>query len=88
MTQLQLKRAPSTEPALHCLGIPASETVPQLQKDAYKELVNKLAWAVGSSYGAPYNNMRTQARVTANELAASLILAHGYPRQILLTHKK
>jgi len=61
------------------LGVPAELAQPALQTSTYKELVNKLAWALGSSYGKPYNNMRTAARVWANSLAGQTIAKHGYP---------
>jgi len=81
--QLSLKRTPSpTESSSLCLGLPAEACQPALQSDAFKELVNKLAWALGSTYGTPYNNTRTQARVTAIEVATAVILAHGYPKTI------
>lgn len=64
------------------LGIPASEAQAALQSDAYKELVNKLAWALGSSYRMPYTNMRTLARVWACDLAKQTIIEHGYPSAI------
>jgi len=81
--QLQLKRPPANrEASFSCLGIPATEAQPALQSDAYKELINKLAWAIGSSYDTPYNNTRTQTRATAIELASALIASHGYPRKI------
>jgi len=64
------------------LGIPAQECQPALQSDAYKEMVNKLAWAIGSCYDRPYNNTRTDARLAAIQLATGLVMAHGYPRKI------
>ena len=83
MVQLRLKRSPSPpETAFSLLGIPAEETQPALQSEAFKELVNKLAWALGSSYGKPYNNIRTQARASAIEVAMAVIVAHGYPKSI------
>lgn len=83
MQQLNLQRTPSpTESAFQFLGLPASECQASLQSDAFKELVNKLAWAIGSTYGSSYNNIRTQARATAIEVATALILAHGYPKSI------
>ena len=82
MLQLPLKRAPTGEPALTVLGLDGQDTQIALQSDVYKELINKLAWVVGSSYGVPYNNSRTQARATAIELAAALIQTHGWPKKI------
>jgi hypothetical protein len=63
-------------------GIPAHLTKPEEQTDAFKELVNKLAWALGSTYRVPYGNSWTGARRNALELAKSVITDHGYPRMI------
>jgi len=82
--QLSLRKAP-LQPggsSFLPLGLTADQCQPALQSDAFKELVNKLAWALGSTYGAPYNNTRTQARVSAVEIATALILRHGYPKNI------
>lgn len=64
------------------LGIPASAAQAALQSDAYKELVNKLAWCLGSSYRVPYTNVRTLARRWAIELARKTFLEHGFPSSI------
>lgn len=63
-------------------GIPAHLTKPAEQSDVFKELVNKLAWALGSTYRVPYGNSWTGARQNALELAKSVITDHGYPRGI------
>lgn len=64
------------------LGIPASAAQPALQVDCYKELVGKLAWAIGSSYHTPYSNNRCVARLCALDLARVIVTGHGYPRHI------
>lgn len=64
------------------LGIPSSEAQPALQTDAYKELVNKLAWVIGSTYHVPYGNVRTGARQWAMILAQTTHAHHGYPARI------
>ena len=64
------------------LGIPAARTHPGLQTDAYKEIINKIAWAIGSSYRVPYRNARTGARYVAIGLARDLVGDHGYPRHL------
>jgi len=61
------------------LGIPPSDAQPALQKESFKELVNKLAWAIGSTYGRPYSNIRSVARTVAIALAKDVIRDHGYP---------
>jgi len=53
-----------------------------LQSEAYKELIGKLAWAIGSTYRAPYANTRTEARDWARVLAAATVNKHGYPANI------
>ena len=64
------------------LGVPASAVVPALQSDAFKELINKLAWALGSTYKAQYGNVHSPARAAAVRLAKMVIARHGYPRHI------
>ncbi len=64
------------------LGIPAADTVPALQQDAFLELVNKLAWVLGSTYRAQYSNKGTVARRCAIQLATTIRVAHGYPSKI------
>ncbi len=64
------------------LGIPASASQPLLQQDAFKELVNKFAWVLGSTYRVPYNNVRTPARQFAIVLAQHTQRKHGYPAQL------
>jgi len=63
-------------------GIPASETQKAMEVDVYKELVNKIAWAVGSCYGRPYANKRNIARQIAVDLANKVILEKGWPVRI------
>lgn len=64
------------------LGLPAYATQPLLQQDIYKELINKMAWAVGSTYRMPYHNLRTLARLVAKECARAIVTEHGYPHHI------
>ena len=64
------------------LGIPPHETQLSLQSDVCKELVNKVAWTLGSVYRAPYSNMRTPARAYAWRIVKQVIKDHGYPSKI------
>jgi len=64
------------------LGIPAHESQVALQQDAVKELVNKIAWTLGSMYRRPYSNMRTPARAYAWRIVKQVIKDHGYPDKI------
>jgi len=61
------------------LGIPAVETVVGFQTEVFKELINKLAWALGSTYRLPYSNQRTPARQLAISIAKHLVDREGYP---------
>lgn len=65
-------------------GIPATETLSTLQSDAFKELVNKLAWAIGSTFQTPYAGTRTVCRTYVRYLAADIIRDQGYPRKIAI----
>jgi len=64
------------------IGVPIEDTHPALQTDVYKELINKFAWVIGSTYRAPYRNKLTQTRKLAAELAKIVIDSAGYPRHI------
>lgn len=64
------------------LGIPAAESIPKLQSDAFVELINKFAWVVGSVYRVPYSGKRCPARQVAVQLAKDLMKDHGYPSKI------
>lgn len=64
------------------LGIPPSEAQIALQQDCVKELMNKLAWVLGSVYRVNYSNMRTPARRLAWRIAKKVIEDQGYPSKI------
>ncbi len=64
------------------LGIPPLDTHLALQTDCAKELVNKIAWVLGSTYRVPYANMRTDARQYAWRIVKKVIEDHGYPSKI------
>lgn len=65
------------------LGYPPSETQAALQQEVYKELVNKFAWVLGSTYRRNYSNRRSVARVAAQYLVGLTIREHGFPESIL-----
>jgi len=64
------------------LGIPAANLTPEARHDALKELVNKFAWALGSTYRCPYTNRRTPTRGLAITLAANVLDKQGFPRNL------
>jgi len=64
------------------LGVPALDTHLALQTDVAKELCNKIAWVLGSTYRVPYANMRTDARQYAWRIVKKVLEDHGYPSKI------
>ncbi len=64
------------------LGIPPHEAQIGLQQDVVKELVNKIAWTLGSVYRRSYSNMRTPARAYAWRIVKRCISDNGYPDKI------
>ncbi len=64
------------------LGIHPRDTHMALQTDVFKELVNKLAWVLGSTYQQPYSNTKHAARVYALLVAKAVVRDHGYPGKI------
>ncbi len=64
------------------LGTPSADTHLALQQDVCKELVNKIAWVLGSTYRVPYANMRTDARQYAWRIVKQVLKDHGYPSKI------
>jgi len=73
-----------TEESEVVLGAPASATHAALQTDAFKELINKLAWALGSTYRTPYNNTSTPTRKLATRIAKHVLSSQGYPLKIVV----
>lgn len=64
------------------LGIPPGDAHGVLQQETFKELINKFAWALGSTYGTRYANKRSTARVYAIKMARAIVRDHGYPASI------
>ncbi len=64
------------------LGVPPLDTHLALQTDVAKELVNKIAWVLGSTYRVSYANMRTDARQYAWRIVKKVIEDNGYPSKI------
>jgi len=80
MTIAQQKLPGVTHPG--SFGIKASETNKALEVDVFKELVNKIAWALGTCYVRPYANMKCEARQIALELATAVVVKQGWPTRI------
>jgi len=64
------------------LGIPSGDAQLALQTDVCKEMVNKIAWVLGSTYRQNYSNMKTPARMYAWRIVKQVIKDHGYPSKI------
>jgi len=64
------------------LGIPPHQAQLALQTDVCKELVNKIAWVLGSVYRQNYSNMRSPARQYAWRIVKQVVKDHGYPEKI------
>lgn len=64
------------------LGIPPHEVQIALQQDVVKELVNKIAWTLGSVYRVNYSSMRTPARAYAWRIVKKCLRDNGYPSKI------
>jgi len=70
------------ETAEEHLGLPPEDTQIALQQDVVKELVNKVAWTLGSVYRTSYSNMRTPTRKYAWRIVKKILEDHGYPNKI------
>lgn len=64
------------------LGVDGDATQVSLQTDIFKELINKLSWAIGSTYRRPYNNRRMRVRELAVKVATRLVSQEGWPSHI------
>ncbi len=82
MVQQHLPAPTPSEGETTRIGIPAHLTQPALQQDVYKELINKLSWAIGSTYRRTYTQRRSNVREAAGRLARDLITEEGYPASI------
>ncbi len=79
---LVMPEIPSSEATR--LGLPPESTRAALQTDVFKELTNKLAWALGTTYRVPYSNGKDVARAYALRIATRCLKDHGYPGAIAL----
>jgi len=67
------------------IGIPVDDTHAPLQTDFFKELVNKIAWALGTSYRVSYSSSRAEPRATAIVLANDVLARLGYGAHLKIT---
>lgn len=79
MTQTE-KKAPAPLGVPEPLGVPAPTTVVGFQTEVFKELINKFAWALGSTYRVAYSNQGTAARKLAVVIAKHVVERQGYPK--------
>lgn len=88
--QLSKKPPSSAEPGAYQtrlheeypFGVLAEGTHPALQSDAFKELINKLSWALGSTYRIQYGSVHNPVRKYAQRMAKRVLADHGYPDKI------
>ena len=92
MTQLSLPETPVVSPTTgeplpgnlvssrvdSPFGVAVSKTG-QSEWDVKKELQNKLAWVLGTTYGIPYSKRRDAAQAYASRMVTALVRDHGYP---------
>lgn len=75
---------PPPQPATNRLGHPPGSgegfASGQEQVDGFKELVNKLAWVLGSTYKHPYSSKKGPVHELAVRAARSIVRATGYPK--------
>jgi len=64
------------------LGIPPADTQDALKADHYKELINKVAWCLGTAYGRPYSSINQPARQYALMVAGAIIRDNGFPSSL------
>jgi len=73
------KKAQIPETGPGPLGVPGKDTIVGFQTEVFKELINKFAWALGSTYRQPYSNQKTPARLLAIRIAKRIVDQEGYP---------
>ncbi len=69
-------------PPVDPLGNNPGDTISDLQTDAFKELINKFSWVLGSTYRKPYSNKGSAARKYALMMAMAVIRDNGYPEHL------
>lgn len=64
------------------LGIGVRQVLPEDTAHVYKELTNKISWALGSTYRNQYHGKTSKVRLAAWELVKKIIRDHGYPKHL------
>lgn len=59
-------------------GVAGPTVGPQVQSDVFKELINKLSWAIGSTYKKRYSGKQSDVGDYARMCAHAVIRDHGY----------
>lgn len=62
------------------IGIHVDATTLQFRHDCLKELTNKLSWAIGTFYNAPYSGRQTRVQQYVGRVARAILRDHGYPK--------
>ena len=60
-------------------GVPPQEVSGETQLAIVKELTNKFAWCIGSTYKKRYSGKNTEVTKYAYRIVKKILLDHGYP---------
>lgn len=64
---------------IEAFGVSAGQVGPQAQMDVFKELINKLSWALGSTYKKRYSGRKSPVADYSRMVAHAILRDHGYP---------
>jgi len=73
---------PKLYPPDERMGVAIPDAKPELTYDMMRELGNKIAWAIGSTYRVPYRSKHSEAVKAAGLAALQVLDHHGYPAHI------
>jgi len=62
-------------------GSPPGDVSAIIQSDVFKALINKISWAIGSTYKKRYSGKNTDVTNYARMCAHAIIRDHGYPQE-------
>lgn len=60
-------------------GVAAAAASAEAQSKAFKELINKVSWAIGSTYKKRYSGKGCEVTNYARMCAHAILRDHGYP---------